>query len=128
MTYEVFLAVLATLAVITSLVTNKVKDILDSKKIKYASNIIVLIVSLVVGVVGTLVFYLWNGYEWTVMNIICIVLMCLATWLSAMFGYDKTKQTIEQIRQIFMKLSEVSENVQNETTETEDTINTEMKE
>lgn len=105
MTYEVFLMVLATLAVITSLVTNKVKEILDSKKVTYASNIVVLVVAVVVGGVGTSVFYLWNNYEWTTLNIICIFLMCIANWLAAMFGYDKTKQTIEQVREIFLQLA-----------------------
>lgn len=105
MTYDIFLMVLATLAVITSLVTNKVKEVLDNKKVKYASNIVVLVVAIVVGGVGTSVFYLWNNYEWTTLNIICIFLMCVANWLAAMFGYDKTKQTIEQVREIFLQLA-----------------------
>ena len=106
MTYDVFLMVLATLAVITSLITSKVKSILDKKGVAYASNIVVLVVAVVVGGAGTSVFYLWNDYAWTTLNVISIFLMCVANWFAAMFGYDKTKQTIEQVRKVFMQLFE----------------------
>lgn len=98
MTVETFLVLLAIFATVTSLLTEAVKTFLDSLKVKYASNIVVLIVAFVVGGAGTSIFYVWNQYEWTSLNIICIFLMALANWLVAMFGYDKVMQAILQIK------------------------------
>lgn len=97
MTVEIFLMLLAVFAILTSLFTEGVKKFLDSLKVTYASNIVVLVVAVIVGGVGTSVFYLWNQYEWTTLNIICIFLMCAANWLSAMVGYDKVMQAISQL-------------------------------
>ena len=99
MTVEIFLTLLAAFAVITSLLTEGVKKFLDSMGITYAANIVVLVVAAVVGGVGTPVFYLWNHYEWTSLNIICIFLMTAANWLAAMVGYDKVMQAIAQLKQ-----------------------------
>lgn len=97
MTFETFLILLTILSVVTSLFTEGVKHILDSFKVEYASNIVVLFVSVIVGGVGTVLFYLFNDYAWTTLNIICIFLMVAANWLGAMVGYDKIMQAIKQI-------------------------------
>lgn len=97
MTFNFFMILLTILSTITSLFTEGVKHFLDTLKVKYASNIVVFIVSLVVGSVGTVVFYLFNDIAWTTINIICIFLMVCANWLGAMIGYDKITQTITQI-------------------------------
>lgn len=97
MTFETFLILLAILSVITSLFTEGVKHILDLFKVNYASNIVVLFVSVIVGGVGTVLFYLFNDYAWTTLNIICIFLMVSANWLGSMLGYDKIMQAITQI-------------------------------
>lgn len=97
MTFETFLILLTILSVVTSLFTEGIKHILDSFKVEYASNIVVLFVSVIVGGVGTVLFYLFNDYAWTTLNIICIFLMVAANWLGAMVGYDKIMQAIKQI-------------------------------
>ncbi len=98
MTVESFLFLLAVLATITSLLTETVKTFLNGLQIKYAANIVVLIVAVITGGIGTAVWYLWNQYEWTTMNIICIFLMICANWLVAMNGYDKVMQAISQLK------------------------------
>lgn len=98
MTVELFLILLSMLSVITSLFTEGVKKMLESLNFKYVSNIVVLCASIIVAGVGMIVFYLWNDFVWTTLNIICIFLMICANWLSAMLGYDKIKQAIEQIK------------------------------
>lgn len=98
MTVELFLILLTILSVVTSLFTEGVKMFLDSMKFKYASNVVVLLVSIFVGGVGTIVFYLWNDIAWTSLNIICLFLMICANWLCAMLGYDKVMQAITQIK------------------------------
>lgn len=98
MTVELFLSLLAVLSIITSLLTEGVKKLFNSMKWNYASNIIVLCVSVVVGGCGTSIFYLFNHYEFTTLNIICIILMIVANWLASMLGYDKVMQAFAQIK------------------------------
>lgn len=98
MTVDIFLSLLAIFAILTSVITEGVKKFLDSVNVVYASNVVVLIVSILVGGAGMVVFYLWNRYEWTSLHIICIFLMVVANWLSSMIGYDKVKQAIEQLK------------------------------
>lgn len=98
MTFEYFLLLLTVLSTITSLFTEGIKAFLNELHIKYSSNIVVLISAVLVGGVGTALFYVFNGYAWTTINIICLVLMIVANWLGAMIGYDKVIQTITQIK------------------------------
>lgn len=98
MTVELFLMLLTALSIVTSLFTEGVKNLLDAMKVTYAANIVVLIVAAVVGGVGTSIFYIWNNFEWTTLNIICMFLMMCANWLGAMLGYDKVMQAIAQIK------------------------------
>lgn len=97
MTLEIFLILLFALSLITSLLTQGVKLFLDRQKAEYSSNVVVLCVSILVGGFGTAIFYRWNDYAWTSLNIIIIFLMTVANWLVAMLGYDKIKQTIVQV-------------------------------
>ena len=61
MTVEMFLILLTILSLVTSLCTEGVKKFLTAQKINYAANIVVLVVSVIVGGLGTIVFYLYNG-------------------------------------------------------------------
>lgn len=98
MTVEVFLILLAIFATITSLFTEGIKKWLDSIKVQYAANIIVLVASVLVGGAGMVIYYLIFDYAWTSLNIICIFLMVCANWLGAMVGYDKVTQAIMQLK------------------------------
>ena len=99
MTVETFLMLLAAFSVVTSLLTEAVKKFLDAADKKYASNIIVLIVSCLVGGLGISIYYILNGIAYTTaQNIICIFLMVIANWLVSMCGYDKVLQAIMQLK------------------------------
>lgn len=98
MTIETFMILLAIFATFTSLFTESIKKCLDSVKVAYASNILVLGASALVGGLGTLIFYIFNDYAWTATNIICIFLMVCANWLVSMLGYDKVVQAITQLK------------------------------
>ena len=80
--------------------TEGIKKWLDSLKVQYASNIVVLISAVLVGGIGTAVYYLIFDYAWTSLNVICIFLMICANWLGAMIGYDKVTQAITQLAQL----------------------------
>lgn len=98
MTTQTFLCLLAVFSAFTSLFTEAVKLFLDSLKIKYASNLVVLGSSVFIGGLGTISFYLFQNFSWTAENIISIFLMIVANWLVAMVGYDKVMQAITQLK------------------------------
>ena len=98
MTITLFMTLLAIFAVAVSLLTEAVKKFLDNAKKDYSSNVVVLIVSLIVGAGGTALIYVFLGIAFTTPNILCIGLMALAVWVGAMVGYDRVLQTIEQIK------------------------------
>lgn len=98
MTVEKFLVLLTILSVVTSLITEAVKKFINKKDTEYATNIVVLIVSVIVGGTGTVVFYMYNGIAWDALNVASVFLMIVANWLVAMLGYDKVMQAITQIK------------------------------
>ena len=98
MTFNLFIILLAVFSAFTSLLSQAVKLFLESLKIKYASNIIVLGASVFVGGVGTACAYLFMGIPWSAVNIVCLLLMIIANWLVAMLGYDKVVQAITQLK------------------------------
>lgn len=102
MTLTLFVTLLVVLAVCVSLITEAVKKFLDDAGVKYSSNVVVLIVSVIVGAGGTALMYLFLGIAFTPPNIVCIVLMAVAVWVGAMVGYDKVVQMIEQLKNIKM--------------------------
>lgn len=97
MTATAFLIILAACAAATSLLTEGVKKLLDGLRIKYAPNILVLIISMIAGCGVTAIYYISCGIPGTLLNIIYLFLMGIANWLGATLGYDKVVQTIAQI-------------------------------
>ena len=98
MNITTFLFLLTSFAVLTAVVTEAVKKFLDEQHVHYASNIVVLIIALLVGCGGTVLYYISTGIPFTALNITYIPLMGIANWIGAMVGYDKVKQAIEQLR------------------------------
>lgn len=100
MTITLFMALLATMAVAVSLLTEAVKKFFEGTKFNYSSNLVVLILSVVVGIGGTALTYVSLGIAFTTPNIICMLLMAVAVWVGSMIGYDKVIQMIEQFKHI----------------------------
>lgn len=103
MTLYLFMTLIVILAICVSLITEAVKKFLDDAGVKYSSNLVVLIVSVIVGVGGTALMYLYLGIAFTSPNIICMVLMAIAVWVGAMIGYDKVLQMLEQLKNLKLK-------------------------
>lgn len=95
MTITMFLMLLSTLSVLSGLCTEGIKRMIREKA-DFSSNLIALCVALIVGGAGCAIYYQLSSIPFTTNNIICIVLMGLASGLVSMVGYDKVKQTIEQ--------------------------------
>ena len=98
MTVTLFITLLTIFSAITSICTEACKKLLDEAKVTYASNILVFIIACIVGIGGTAIYYILCSIEFNTINVICMILMGLATSIGAMVGYDKIVQTISQIK------------------------------
>ena len=91
-----FLILLSAFSIISSLVTEGIKNI-TTDKVNLSYNIIALVTALMIGSCGTALYYQLNDILFTLNNIIYMILMGLASGLASMVGFEKVKQTIEQI-------------------------------
>ena len=96
MTTTTFLTLLSAFTVLSGLTTEGIKKLI-SDKANMSYNFIALVVALVIGGVGSAVYYQLNAIPFDINNVIYIILMGLASGLCSMVGYDKLKQCIEQI-------------------------------
>lgn len=96
MNMTTFLILLSAFSVISSLVTEGIKN-MAANKADLSYNLVTLITALIVGGCGTAVYYRLHAVPFTTDNVIYIVLMGLASGLTAMVGFDKVKQAIEQL-------------------------------
>ena len=96
MTTTTFLMLLSSFSVLSGLVTEGIKKLINDKA-NMSYNIIALVVALVIGGAGSAVYYQLNAIPFNLDNIIYLVLMGLASGLCSMVGFDKIKQAVEQI-------------------------------
>lgn len=96
MTTTMFLILLSTFSVLSSLVTEGIKRTF-SDKANLSYNVVALVVALVIGGGGTAVYYQLNDIAFSINNIIYALLMGSASGLVSMVGFDKVKQAITQI-------------------------------
>lgn len=96
MNTTMFLILLSSFSVLSSLVTEGIKNIFTDK-VNLSYNIIALITALIIGGIGTATYYQLNSIPFTLNNVIYSILMGLASGLVSMTSYDKVKQSIEQI-------------------------------
>lgn len=98
MSVTLFITLLTAFSTITSVCTECFKKLLNEAKIVYATNILVFVIACVVGIGGTAIYYVLCSIEFNITNVICMVLMGLASSIGAMVGYDKVIQTITQLK------------------------------
>lgn len=96
MTATSFIILVSAYAAINSLVVEALKQLIPEDKIK-SYNLLAMISAIIIGIAGTFIFYQFNSIALDVNNVICAVLLGLASGLSSMVGYDKVKQTILQV-------------------------------
>ena len=97
MTISMFLILLSVFSLIVGLIVQALKKLLDECGRHYSSNIVACVVAAIVGICGTAIYYSLAEIAFTATNIICMILMGLATAVGSMVGYDKVIQTIKQI-------------------------------
>jgi len=98
MTVTLFITLFTVGAAICALLTEAVKNAFKNAGKEASANFLALIDAVIVGGLGTSVAYILMGIEWSVNNIICMVLMMVCIWMGAMLGFDKIKQLLDQIK------------------------------
>ncbi len=98
MTLSLFLFMLTFGAAITGLLTESIKKFNENQNRETNPNITALICAFVIGGIGSLIEYSLLDISLTFNNILCVVLMIFCIWIGSMIGFDKIKQTIEQLK------------------------------
>lgn len=91
MTVEMFLALLLGFSTLASLTTEAIKKIFSAD-----GNVTAFIVAIVIGLIGTFIYYQLANIDFTLNNIIYAILMGLASSLTSQLGYDKIKEAIQK--------------------------------
>ena len=119
MTVTLFITLFIIGSIACGLITEAIKKTCENAEKEYSTNVIALIDAVVVGGIGTSVAYVLMGIPWTVNNIICLVLMIVVVWLGATLGFDKVKQTLEQIANVTPKENKPKDDEKTEEKEAE---------
>lgn len=99
MPMQVFLLMLLACSIFTSLIVEGLKNMLTNQgKTLASSNITVAVVAVILALAVSVCYALYFGLVFTVQYIICMVALCLLSWLCAMVGYDKVIQAIGQLK------------------------------
>lgn len=97
-TFETFLVGLLVVSTLTSLVTEAIKKILNSKNAKHDSNILAGIVAAGLSLMVGTGYVIMNGIAFSAQTVVCIIALMFMSWLCAMVGYDKVVQVITSFK------------------------------
>ena len=98
--FEVFLIGLLVVSTLTGLVTEAVKHILLALKVNYQANILSGIVAVSLSAAIGIGYVVFASIGFSAQSIISIIVLAFMSWLSAMVGYDKVIQVINQFKNI----------------------------
>ena len=82
-------------SVFTGLIVEAIKKMTTAEGRQ--TNLIAAVVSIIVGVSFGVGYILLNKLPFDTQNIISIILLVVCSWIVSMVGFDKFRQTIEQI-------------------------------
>ena len=98
MTVTLFISLFTFGSMASGLLTEAVKKFYENAGKQYSANVVALIDAVVVGGLGTACAYMLLGVDWSVNNVICLLLMVVCVWLGSMIGYDKIIQLLNQLK------------------------------
>lgn len=93
MTVATFLSLLFCFSIVSSLVTEAAKKF----KTNFSSTLLALIIALVIGCGGTVVYYILSNISMGVTEVTFAILLGLTSGLCSCVGYDKVKDCIKEI-------------------------------
>lgn len=97
MTIELFIMLLAFFSAVTGLVTEGIKRTFLVNAETVAYKVTAIVVAVVIGVVGMLVYYVLNSIGIDLNNVIFAILMGFASGLVAMNGYDTVHDVLKML-------------------------------
>ena len=98
MTFEVFMAMLFIVSVFTSLFTEGIKKWLQNRQKTYSANALAGYVAIVLSIAVFIGYVIVIGATLNAKLAVCLFALMLLSWLSAMVGYDKVVQAINQVK------------------------------
>lgn len=96
--FEVFLMGLLATSVLTGLMTEAIKKVMDEHNKTYRANTLAGIVAVLLSVAVGVAYVVIADIGITSQIVVCIVALVFMSWLSAMVGYDKVIQAISQFK------------------------------
>lgn len=88
---------LAIISSLNMLATEGVKKLLDEAGIKYATNLLAVIVAIIVTIGASACYIVYADIAVTGKVIVEVIAMVFMSFLCATVGFDKVKQTLEQL-------------------------------
>lgn len=98
--FDIFLIGLMVVSTLTGLVTEAVKHIVTALKLNYQANVLSGIVAVLLSAAIGVGYIVLANVGFTAQSIISLVVLAFMSWLSAMVGYDKVIQVIDQFKNI----------------------------
>lgn len=108
MSISVFVTVFLIEAALATFLTQAVKQFYTNAGKKYSANMIALVDAVVLGLLVTSCFFILNGIQFSLNNIICMIALVALNWFGSMLGYDKIIQFLKQIESIKAETETVS--------------------
>ena len=89
------ISALALISALTSLTVEGLKKLIGDK---YSYNVIAVIVALVLTIIGSILYIVYNNIPVTAQSVITVIVLTYLSFLVATTSFDKVKQLLEQIK------------------------------
>jgi len=90
-------AALLAISVFTNITVEAIKKFKDKNGATYSSNILAVVVSMVLTIISSIVYIVYNNVGFSFMVGAQILIMIYLSFLISTLGYDKVMQSIKQI-------------------------------
>lgn len=87
-------------SVVTNLTVEGIKKLLDGTTVKYSSNVLTAVSSVIISCAVCVIYLIMNDIVFSLKVGVEIVILMYLGFLTSTVGYDKVVQMIEQIRRI----------------------------
>jgi hypothetical protein len=87
-------------SVVTNLTVEGIKKLLDGTTVKYSSNVLAAVSSVIIACAVCVIYIIMNDVDFSLKVGVEIVILMYLGFLTSTVGYDKVVQTIKQIQSI----------------------------
>ena len=95
---DLLIKALFLISALTSLTVEAIKRLLEGREMKYSSNLIAAIVSVILTVAISICYIIYTGMAVSPQVVVTIIALIYLSFLASTVGFDKIKQLINQIR------------------------------